>query len=50
MTVPVGGWADTLRAVAVFSLRIAAERLHLLHPSALLAVRVPAAVINVFAF
>jgi hypothetical protein len=45
-TVPAGGWATTPPAVAAFSARLGAERLHLLRTRALLAVRVPAPVVT----
>ena len=44
-TVPAGGWAATLPAVAEFLARLGPERLHLLRTRALLAVRVPAPVV-----
>ena len=43
---PAGGWATSPPAVAAFSARLEAERLHLLRTRALLAIRVPAPVVT----
>ena len=43
---PASGWADTPPNVAAFLGRISVERCHLMRTRALLAVRVPAPVIN----
>jgi hypothetical protein len=40
-TVPTDGWATTPHAVSAFSVRLRAERLHLMRTRAVLAVRVP---------